>query len=699
MLFVFYLTPIPILDSEFGIANCAEIASSDDDDSYLVDFDSVDGLEDELHLLIGRQRFVSIATKSKQKVSNASSIVTVITAEEIENMGFRDLDDLLNFIPGFETVRDVNHGNATAIVVRGRLTSQSESVLVLFDGIPLNDLYSGGISIINRMVALENVERVEIIRGPGSAVYGANAVMGVINIIPKNADSQDHLLNVNAQYGSFEAKKFNLSLSKKIKKNLSFYLFGQFYSDTGETFFIPSDVWKGAGFTFSGNQKDSWRNKDLFLKVNYGEFQFGGRYMERHTEDFLAFGSIGNHDENTEQYNIYGKWKHDLSDYFELNLTGGYSAEKWDTLALVVPKIVAESIIGGPFPSDAIQGPLLRSHTFYTDGQLSYDGLNKHQLMFGWEFRRQRMDDAVNQGNSSPATLEFTGKITRFEAFNNEGSSRFITGLFLQDIYGITDQLTLTAGVRFDHYDDIHESSINPRVALTYELIDDVTLKVMYGSAFRVPSWIELFDKNNPITVGNPDLEPETTQTFDIGVEVNKERLNLSLNGFITSTKDVITRNQDVADATPFFENKGELSITGMEGSARYFFNENFNVGANFTYLFKAENRETNTDLDRISDFLGNAWFNWTFLDDFKLNFNLHAKGSKNPAGGLGTQGVGSAVFFNSHITYSGLLDNLKLTFSAYNLSDKKYSFPFSKLEEGIPVRERQILFSLEYSY
>ena len=381
--------------------------------------------------------------------------------------------------------------------------------------------------------------------------------------------------------------------------------------------------------------------------------------MTRHTGDFLAFGGIGNHDENTEQYNLYGKWKRDLSEHFRLNLAGAYSAERWDTLALLVPKTVAEALTGEPFPADAIQGPFLRSSTFYTDGQLSYDGLNKHQLMLGWEFRAQTMDDAVNQGNSSPVTLEFTGKITRFETFSNEGASRLITGLFLQDVYSITEQLTLTAGVRADYYKDIQETSTNPRVALTFEPIDDVTFKAMYGSAFRVPSWIELFDTNNPVTAGNPDLKPETTQTFDIGVEVDKQRINLSLNSFITSTKYLITLNQDVADAIPFFENKGDLSIRGLEGSVRYFFTENFNAGANFTYLFKAENSETNTDLERISNLLGNAWFNWTFWEDFKLNFNLHAKGKKNPAGGLGTQGVGSAVFFNSHLTYSGLLDNL----------------------------------------
>lgn len=108
---------------------------------------------------------VSVASKSKESLSDAPSSVTVLTGTEIRNMGLHTLEDVLNYVPGFQTTRDIEQGTATRISSRGRASALSESILFLLNGQRLNDLYTGGVSILNRLIAVDNIKQVEIIRG------------------------------------------------------------------------------------------------------------------------------------------------------------------------------------------------------------------------------------------------------------------------------------------------------------------------------------------------------------------------------------------------------------------------------------------------------------------------------------------------------------------------------------------------------
>ncbi|MGR3220505.1 MAG: TonB-dependent receptor, partial [Candidatus Anammoxibacter sp.] len=136
-------------------------------------------LEDELNWL-REENYVTIATKSKLKISKAPSIVTVITAEEIEDMGFRTLPEVLRIVPGFDIIKDAGFGKILS-GVRG-IRDADNKIKVLIDGHSLNMPYNGGAALFFDDLPLKNVKKIEIIRGPGSALYGANAFLAVINI-------------------------------------------------------------------------------------------------------------------------------------------------------------------------------------------------------------------------------------------------------------------------------------------------------------------------------------------------------------------------------------------------------------------------------------------------------------------------------------------------------------------------------------
>jgi len=157
--------------------------------------------EEDLAQVFGDQALVSIATGAKQPLSRAPGVASVITAADIEAMGATDLDEVLESVPGLHVARS-SQGYSPVYVVRGVNLGFNPQVLVLINGIPLTTVYAGNRGNLWGGYPIENIARVEVLRGPGSALYGADAVAGVINIITKTAQDIDGT-RLGARTGTF----------------------------------------------------------------------------------------------------------------------------------------------------------------------------------------------------------------------------------------------------------------------------------------------------------------------------------------------------------------------------------------------------------------------------------------------------------------------------------------------------------------
>jgi len=156
---------------------------------------------------------VTIATRRETPISKAPSIVTVITAEEIKNLGYRTFAEILRIVPGFEILKFADFG-IVGPSVRGLATSSdSNRIRLMIDGHFVNNPFRGGAFTTFDDFPVENIKRIEIIRGPGSAVYGENAFLGVINIITKDAKDIDGV-RVSSGYGSFDTYDENILFGK-----------------------------------------------------------------------------------------------------------------------------------------------------------------------------------------------------------------------------------------------------------------------------------------------------------------------------------------------------------------------------------------------------------------------------------------------------------------------------------------------------
>lgn len=224
---------------------------------------------------------LQIATKQKQSIYSSPSSVYVLSRQQIKLMGVKTLQELLNFVPGFQSTRDVEQGTANRISARGRSTALSESVLVQINGQKINDLYTGGISILNRMLDLGNVDHIEIIRGPGSALYGSNAFLGVINIITTSGQNE---FNVSASDAGTVISNFTYSIKPLDSHQLDLYLSA--FKAKGESYDV-TDL-----YGISERTKDPADGADVYLRYSFDNWLFTGRLMQRELEDFLAVSAV-----------------------------------------------------------------------------------------------------------------------------------------------------------------------------------------------------------------------------------------------------------------------------------------------------------------------------------------------------------------------------------------------------------------------
>ena len=487
---------------------------------------------------------VSVASRTQEAFVKAPSSVTVFTRAEILNMGVRTVEELLSYAPGIYSARAGS--SSYSVSVRGKTSSQlSNDVLFLLNGQRLNDDFSNAALLFNRLLTTGNIEQVEVVRGPGSALYGSDALLGVVNIV--TADDLDRAF---VAAGSSEHREASLSLSRDfsgIKTSAFFHV----TEDEGEDFVDPTspDLRK---------TRDPRKALSAQAVLETERTRLEARYARFDLDDFYLFAVVPSDPDN--DYRSSDAWlslSHHLWEGDAGRLTGSvrYRMIDHESLAQPLPGEVMEVLKARGWTlgtRDYLAGAVVEQSelTLALDGE--YRLTDGHSLVAGAQFRRTRFDKTVNQNNYEsadvsrflpciegtlagetelPPRCDFTfiryyGRVRETTDFAATGQSREMLGLYVQDKIRLTPSLEATLGLRFDHYSDFG-STINPRAALVYSHSDDTTLKLMYGEAFRAPTVSELELKNTPDITGNPDLE----NLGSLSLNYRLVPLNLNLNG------------------------------------------------------------------------------------------------------------------------------------------------------------------------
>jgi len=590
-------------------------------------FDVFDGLV--------KRRKVTVASGVEQSMARAPAVTSVITAQDIEATGAVDVDEVLATVPGLHVARDNFYNPIYSI--RGLYSLTNPETLVLINGIPIKDLVSGNRGTAWGGMPLRNIARIEIIRGPGSAVYGADAFSGVINIITKQRADIDGT-EIGASFGSFNTYEAWV-LHGSTWGGIDIAAAVDWRDTDGHQEIIAQDrqseldrqTQTNASFAPGpANLGRRWIDANLDISKDHWRFRTG--YQGRpHNET----GAGGAQSLDPLGYLSDDRFSADVT-YHNPTLTKNWELQA--QLSLMDRSFASNDVrlfppgTRQPFPNqkNGVIYPegVRQSHTLaqrYITFELDsfYRGFQNHVLRLGAGYVRQNLyksDYRTNRGMGadgkpiplSAGVVDLTGTSA---ALIPTGERKNLHA-FLQDTWAFYDNWELTAGVRFDDYSDFG-NTLNPRAALVWQTTPKLTSKLLYGQAFRAPSFRELYIFNN-VFRGNSDLKPEEIETWELAFDYQaSQSLNLASNLFSYRVSDKILFAPVPNSTLLRAENYASQHGYGMEFEARWKMSARSSLMMNYAYAKSASSDHDIGNYPHHSAYLRTDWLivpNW-YLD------------------------------------------------------------------------------------
>lgn len=589
--------------------------------------------EEDLALVYGDKSTISIATGSKQQLRRAPAVATVITAEDIAAIGATDLDEVLETVPGFHVSRSANT-YSSLYLVRGIYSAQNPQVLMLQNGVPMTTMFIGNKGNLWGGFPVENIARIEIIRGPGSALYGADAYAGVINIITKTAADMPGT-RAAVTLGSFNTKSASIQHGGKLGP-MEFAGYLRAGKTDGQKEIINADIQTARDRTSGtkaslapGPVNTGYDAIDGNLDLGYDKWRFRAGYKLR---DNLGTGAgvssaldpVGK--EKSERINADISWTdHQFARDWGVGMTASFMQYKQrmpTDLQLLPP---GTRLPTGLFVNGMIGHPDTSERQFRLSAYAVYSGFTGHNIRVGVGHDDLNLYDTRTIKNylfnaaGVPVPDGAVKDYSQIQPFMLP-QRRKVDYVYVQDEWQFARDWALTAGVRHDRYTDAGGTT-NPRVAVVWDAALDVTAKLLYGRAFRAPSFSEQYSINNPVAVGNPNLRPETINTLEAAVSWQaRADIQLNVSVFRYRMADIIrtvTNPPPVPGATYF--NTGGQRGNGMELEAAWDINRSLRLAANYAHQ-RSVDETTGQDAGFAPHNLFYARTDWRFASGWQLS-------------------------------------------------------------------------------
>jgi len=600
--------------------------------------------EEELEELYGGEEFVRIATGMAQPVTKAPAVASVITADDIRDMGATDIDEVLETVPALHVARQAI-GYNPVYTFRGMYSSFNPQVLMLVNGIPLTNLYFGDRNQVWGGMPVEAISRIEVVRGPGSAVYGADAFAGVINIITKTPEEMDGL-SMGARAGSFDTQTGWLQYGGS-RGELRYGAVVEARRFDGQRERIAADAQtfldaiSGTNASLApGSVNLGGKALDGRLELGYGNFTLrSGAQLRRDGE--LGAGVAQALDSSAEagsnRFNADLAYDNpSLTDTLGVKIQGStlFTSQEVEQDFLLFPPgsrgpffTPLGAPIFPPFPDGIIGNPELYERHYRFNATALYRGIRDHQIALGTGYHYGEVYKTEEEKNFGfdPATglpiLPGSPLVDVSDTplvFLPEGR-RENTHVYLQDIWHFARDWELTAGARYDHFSDFGDTT-NPRLALVWSARRNLTLKALYGEAFRAPSFSETRVQSNPAFLGNRQLKPEQLKSYELAVNYQPGfDLNLDFNVFHYQWDDVIQFVPDPGGSTRTAQNAGEQTGYGAEFALSWDATADLTLSGNLA-LQKSQDQLTGEDAGNAPERDTYVRADWSFLPGWSLD-------------------------------------------------------------------------------
>jgi len=593
------------------------------------------------------------ASRHLQDARDAPSSVTVVTAQEIEEYGYRSLGDILESVRGFYITYDRDY---SFVGVRGfgRLGDWNSRVMLLVDGHRINNNVDGQAMVGPEfLVDIDLIDRVEIIRGPSSSLYGADAFLAVINVITRKAPKLKGV-ELSVAPGSFGTYQGRATYGG-VYRGVDMLLSGTFFDSHGPTLFFPQYNSPATNNGITGNT-DYEKFQHIESTLSYRGFTLQGLFSARDKEVptgyfGTAFNQPGTRNEDYHQY-IDLSYDHSVGETWQLTARTSY-----DQIRLQAPLVY---FTAGPGSPTTLQTYSFRGNWWDGDAKLSGTLWEKHRVTVGTEITQNLRQD---QGDFTPIG----------NTFFPEPYSSSIWALYAQDEFAVTNKFTLSAGVRYDHYDTFGGTT-NPRVGLIYRLFHPTTLKLLYGSAFRAPEPFEIRPGLGPAYNDDPGLRPEVIRGLE-GVVEQQIGPHVAVSGSVFQNRiyHLISLETDLSNGQLVYLNGGDAHAIGVELEADGHLPGGLETVASYSYT-TAEDSAMHQKLSNSPGQLGKLNIAIPLLRK-KLIAGVDAQYTSPRLTLAGNTLRGYGVVSVTLLGHA-LGKHLDLSGSVYNLFDKKYFDP-----------------------
>ena len=619
---------------------------------------------------------VMSASKTPDTYSRLTTTVDLITHSDIKKSGARNIYDVIGLLPGIH-VALLEEGERQ-LTFRGANSIGTPGILIMLNGHVLNGLRTG--SAANQRLdelPVDNIKLIEVVKGPASALYGANAYLGVINVVTFNGGEKNGTeISVSGLGDDDKYLGESLNLSwRSSNRGHDISMNGYYENYKGHNVWVAQDNSGQSGY---GNfEHEIW------------DFQL--RYKNKHINSQLRSFS-------RESGGAYG-FNSVLSDVTRLKTQGGFAEVKVNfdlseafqyEHTLYVDHIDMDDFVS-PDTFGVVTAEIPVKETIYgTNLDGFYKGINNHALTIGGAYRKESLHDPrffTNIFNPNAPPRDYSDTLNWIDE-----ASREIYSFYVEDVWKPNDSTNVVAGIRFDDYSDFGATT-NPRIGINREINNNFTIRASYGQAFRAPDFGNQFIKNNPFVLGNPELEPEEIDAFEIALQ---EKHNGNQWGYVAVFFNVLNNLIDVPVGERQFQNVGEAKVRGLELVSNWEV-ERLKLRVFYSYTEAELNNRAFPD---VADHM--VGFVTDFAFSHNVHWNLNVFSQSDAAREYRDEREDSASYQLSNTTLlfkDCLIKNLDFRLSIYNLFDEQYSYPsrYGEVPGDLPAQKRNYALKFDY--
>ncbi len=602
---------------------------------------------------------VTIASGTAKPAYKSAAVTTVITAQQIQTMGATELHQVLETVPGLHvSIQAVT--NDPVYTMRGMNNNVNAQILLMLNGTRFSVPYKGS-TMTGMALPVEAIQQIEVIRGPGSALYGADAFAGVINIITKKAKDIEGT-EIGIRGGSWDTQSvWGLHSASALGWDMAASLQYTHNNNDGDRIVGSDQQSQFDTIPFPGvpnvslapgemeTEAETW-NAHLNLQRKYWDIDFWAFNKGDAGLKAGAAGALDNEGE-VEGENYLADIRFSTEDLikdweFKAHANYLYTNIKVDIHAFPDGTVLPIDGDGNINPTV----PFVLSPTFFPDGVINqleienqvaafefssiFKGLDDHllRLTMGYRYEQTATQESRNFGagilDGSQAVVDGSlTNVTGTDLVFLPDSHRSIWSVSIQDEWQIAQDWQLTAGVRYDEYSDFG-TTINPRVALVWEINEQLSSKLLYGQAFRAPSFLEQKQQNSQLFNGNSNLDPETIETIELAFDYRPIRdLRLASNFYFYQIDKKIDVGVSITDIATVSNTEGQTGY-GTEFEWDWQFHQQWNLKGNYAWQY-ARDEETNARVTGVPEHQVYAAVSWEFLPQWHIQTQMNWVGHR----------------------------------------------------------------------